>query len=228
MAPTEIPGLYIGVDDFDVIVGPLIISTIRSYLCLYSGGTIVNGYPDYGLEMTPPDAADPFTGKYTASDGMLEIEWNDGTRSRAERLDPTVVQLFGRTYARLDRSTDLALDGTYARLDGDPGWPVIRFRPDGTFDDQGILTYTGLPVAARWRDDPDRLARIRGSGTWRVSNNTLYLDYAGIGQITACVYVPFGRSLDGPISELDLNGFSFARSESLTHIPPATWTPGQL
>jgi hypothetical protein len=228
MALTEIPGLYIGVDNFAIVAGPLMISTSRSYLCLYSSGIIVNGYPDYGLEMTPPDPTDPFAGRYAPGDGMLDIEWNDGTRTRATRVDPTVLQLFGRTYARLDRCTDLALDGTYARLDGDPDWPVIRFGHDGTFDDQGILMYTGLKAAARWLDDRDTFERIRGSGTWHVSNNTLYLDYAGVGQITACIYVPFGRSLDSPISEFDLNGFSFVRTESLKHVPPAAWTPGQL
>jgi hypothetical protein len=228
MTQTELPGLYIGVDNFNVIESALMISTMRSFLCIYSGGIIVNGYPDDGLEMTQPNPADPMTGRYSASDDRLDIEWNDGSRTRAERLAPTVLKLFDRTYARLDRCNDLALDGTYARLDGDAGWPVIRFGSDGTFDDQGVLMYTGLTAAPRWLNDQATLAGIRGSGTWRVSNNTLYLDYAGIGQVSTCVYVPFGQPLDPPIVEFDLNGYSFARTESQPAIPPASWTPGQL
>jgi hypothetical protein len=227
-ATTEIPGLYIGIDNFNLIERPLTISTMRNYLCVYSGGIIVNGYPDDGLEMTAPNPTDPFTGRYAATDATLEIEWNDGSRTRAQRLAPTVLELFGRTYARLDRCTDLPLEGTYGRLDGDPGWPVIRFGPGGTFDDTGVLMYTGLTAAPRWINNQDALAQVRGSGTYRVSNNTLYLDYAGAGRITACIYVPFGRSLEAPVAEFDLNGYSFARSESFPNIPPGTWTPGQL
>lgn len=114
------------------------------------------------------------------------------------------------------------------RQGGDPAWPVIVFHPNRRFEDGGVLSYTGLTATARWREATEELAQIRGSGQWRVSNNTLYLDYEGFGQLSACVYVPFGRDTDNPIAEIDLNGYSFERRESQSAIPPATWTRGQL
>lgn len=225
---SEIPGLYIAVDSIDLISGPLLVSAARKYACLFSGGLIVRGYPDLGLEMFQPDPTDPATGSYAASDNTLDIVWNSGQRSQAERLAPTAFRLFDATWVRLDRCTDLGLSGTYARRDGDPEWPRIGFRPDGTFQDEGVLSFTGLTVAPQWLDDVEVLRQIRGAGRWRVSNNTLYLDYAAAGQLTCCVYVPPGRSLTAPVAEIDWNGYAFVRQESLRPVPAATWTPGQL
>lgn len=149
----------------------------RSYLVFLASGWVTRDAPCRGLERIDLSKLSPESvGRYRVGGDKIEISWRSGDVVTVQRT-PGRIDLYGGNYQpMIIDSRALVLQGRYGRSDGEAAWPTIEFRSDGSFVDEGVLDYIGLP-------DTERSWRFRnpptGPGTYRITNGTLSLRYAG-------------------------------------------------
>ena len=175
----------------------------RRFLIFYPQGLVTTYYPAEGPDGYTPKSGQGITGGYGTSGNVLGISWETGDTVTSVIAADGSISLSGVSYVRLDPLNNTRFEGTYERLGGEPAWPSITFRGDGSFSDEGVAGFTGLLILSS--------SAPKGSGTYSISNNTLHLRYDNGGKIDMGIYVAPQFLSDR--EQIELAGFSFARSK---------------
>jgi hypothetical protein len=162
-------------------------------------GTILRGLPVEGpLAYVPGSGQTPDHGTYLLSqDGTsASIVWSAGDKVTVRFDGSNHFALYGADYAPLDALNGKHLNGVYTRAWGGSG-RTISFTEDGTFDDSGVATDTGL-LGGNYPS---------GQGKYEVVANTLVLNYASGERNSLSIYAL--PQAEAEMSLIVLGGFVF-------------------
>ena len=181
MAPGElqVESMYVG---FGTNLGAASERYRFDFLVFYTNGLVYKGGAGYftqgpgALEVDNETVRQYHLGTYRLDGDAIHITWSGGAtevlRREGDRL--SIRGALGTPWQRLPTLDGLRLQGTYvpASPTADSKW--ITFAPDGTFTEQGIVTYAGnLYFLERGLQAPSG-----GSGTYTIHDWTLTLRYA--------------------------------------------------
>jgi hypothetical protein len=210
-------GVYVGHQGgFNILGGYEVYITQRG-LTFFPNGEFITGSAIEG-----PDAYNTahasVKGRYRVSGGQLELEYDTGDRTSARIGGDGRFTVYGVQYQPLPRMDGARLSGSYGRIWSDPWYgekPVIRFSTDGRFEDQGVLGQTALSAADKYLNGErpiwNEYQPLRGAGTYRIQNNTLYLDYSTGHRETVQIYTTPEYASRNPIPAIVLGGSTFER-----------------
>jgi len=204
-----------------------------SYLVFFPSGRVKRGLVTSGLDHYNDEASmrrDVASGGNIATQwGMYKLSGDHGKIVFASAMGgvqlvrglngevwdvalyPDRLQINGDSYVLMDSGRSRKLEGTYKPL-GDMKQPGITFTSDGEFVDEGILNYgaianikygggTGVAIGYKTPDG--------GSGTFRVSNYGLTLNYANSAP-EALFFLDLASS-NGQLQNIYINNVRYQR-----------------
>ena len=171
------------------------------------------------MDVYNPDAekaAFPAHGRYRVTGNRVEIIWSDGKMAAGVLKKNGVLVASGNytdnEYVPLPVLDNITLDGTYLfRATPYIQSYSISFARNGRFRDSGLLSRTGLTGTYKysglhWSTDPPR-----GTGSYRIRNNTLYLDYDNKIRLSVEILLEPTDKGKAAFSSITLGGFKFPR-----------------
>jgi hypothetical protein len=211
IGPGDIFGIYIATTKQLIAPGPgspvqygLTWTPGRDWITFLPGGRVFARLPEEGLENFDYDAAvrknPEARGTYVVSGNVVRVTWPSGGGKIFKRTADGELWEDRTNYTPLPKATGLKLDGIYAvQWNEQSRQRVIGFTPDGRFEERGFLDMIN------WHPrDIDH-----GSGTYRISNNTLELRYTD-GRVLQINFYVFPEELNKPRpSVIYINSFDF-------------------
>lgn len=193
-------GLYQGVRT--TLAGKVTLDLIT----FFPDGRAASEPPDEGLASPPPWArmcAKMQCGSYQVTGNQVTVRYTGGDRAEYEIQAGGVLRRANsqRRYRPLAPLDALRLDGVYA-VQWQDGRVVmgITFAADGRFREYNLLAYSGWVLRGQTYWDDEGRARVvvgEGSGTYRISRNTLELRYTNGPTARFLIFVPPGVAV-GP------------------------------
>jgi hypothetical protein len=189
-------GLYVGTESrqqfnpntkyYDYIVRQiyyLFLPDGRVYYGLPKGG----GLSNFNFEQVQREDSNN-CGNYQVSNNQIQFRWPDGRYNQAisfARKNDEIIQIGQTVYYRVSRFDGLKLDGIYSvrsftntsagnSVGGVSGERAIAFKSDGSFAEQGFVGFAGSTANVGGTAS----SSSSGSGTYRISGNTLELNYS--------------------------------------------------
>ena len=151
-------------------------STHFEYLVFFPDGNAIRNLPFEGLEHFDFAAAvktsREYCGRYRLNGDTVTITWGDRSEETGLR-SASGLKIRGDSYFPVSKSDGLTLDGIYRREGADLARYGIRFTTAGRFEENGML-----PLIAYALTTDKQINQAPGSGTYRIGNNTLTLQYA--------------------------------------------------
>lgn len=211
VGPGDLYGIYIATTKQLIAPGPgspvqygLTWTPGRDWITFLPGGRVYARLPDEGLENFDYEAAirehPPAQGSYVIAGNMVRVTWPSGGGRVFKRTPDGELWEDRTNYSPLPRATGLKLSGTWAvQWNEYSRQRTIRFSSDGRFAEQGLLNMINWEP----RD------KVAGSGTYRISNNTLELRYSD-GRVLQINFYVFPEELKKPQpSVIYINSFDF-------------------
>jgi hypothetical protein len=211
LGPGDLFGIYIATTKQLIAPGPgspvqygITWKPGRDWITFLPGGRVYARLPDEGLENFNYNAAirehPPAQGSYVVNGNTVQVSWPSGG-GRVFKKTPDGELWEDRTnYTPLPKATGLKLDGTYAVQ-----WNELSAQRTITFTSDGRFEEHGLRNMINWEPrDSDQ-----GSGTYRISNNTLELRYTN-GRVLQINFYVFADELKKPKpAVIYINSFDF-------------------
>jgi hypothetical protein len=176
----------------------------RDWITFLPGGRVFARLPQGGLENFDYEAAirknPEARGTYTISANTIRVAWPSGGEKLFKRTPDGELWEDRTNYTPLPKASGLKLNGTYAvQWNEQSRQRVIRFTPDGHFAERGFLNMIN------WQPrDIDQ-----GTGTYRITNNTLELSYTD-GRVLQISFYVFPDDLKkAQPSTIYINSFDF-------------------
>ena len=211
VGPGDLYGIYIATTKQLIAPGPgspvqygLTWKPGRDWITFLPGGRVYARLPDPGLENFDYEAAirehPPAQGSYVITGNTVRITWPSGGGRVFKRTPDGELWEDRTNYTPLPKATGLQLSGTWAvQWNELSSQHTISFTPDGQFREQGFLNM--INWEPRGKD--------AGSGTYRISNNTLELHYTD-GRVLQISFYVFPEELKKPQpSVIYINSFDF-------------------
>lgn len=193
-------GLYIGYKTRGLIG----LDTHFEYLAFFPDGNVIRYLPEEGLQNFNFSEAlrtsRDYCGRYQVNGNQLNIAWANNDSEQGTRT-ASGWKILGDEYFHLARSDGLKLDGTYHREDPELANRAFLFTPDGRFAENGMLNlvaYSGSNTA-------------QGGGYYRISNNTLTLNYSDGRRISLSFYIFPVRNEGQRPGSISVNTYTLVR-----------------
>lgn len=188
------------------------------YYILFPDGSAYWGLPARGLATFSLAEArrnmPEFTGTYRISpdQSRIDIVMSNGKFPVTGIVTPAGMDIDKRPYtlqADLAQRGPHALSGIFGRADAVPSLPdmmrrVIRFTPDGRFEDRGIIESVATVELVNGNYRPERSA---GTGTYQLVNFTLLLRYDDGEVRTLPLYVEPAQFQAPTVTRLHVNTY---------------------
>ena len=177
------------------------------YLVIYEDGTFFHELPLLGLEGFDPKASKndekekAYWGTYTFNGTSGTWKYNSaGSIQMSLKLNKEGnLEIGSETYYRCSSVDGLRLDGAwipYDSIEGLMAWEgdeetksILRFKPDGKFEDEGLFMQRLSFIQNAYNSD-ERVF-MHGKGTYEIKNYTLILKYSDGREVKAAFSLHF-------------------------------------
>lgn len=192
-------GLYVGTESrqqFNVLTKYYDYIVRQIYYLFLPDGRVYYGLPKGGslsrFDFARAQREDPKNcGTYRLLGNQIQFNWPDSKPNQpvAFSRSPDGIQIGRTRYYRVGRFDGLRLDGTYSVRSftntsapgvegGVSGEKRITFSQDGRFSQQGFVGFAGATQGGSGDVGAATRSQSSGSGTYRISDNTLELSYS--------------------------------------------------
>lgn len=205
--------------EVDLYTGDRATSVKHQYWCFFPDGRAIDYLPDEGLENFNWDQAIKgrplmaYTYQLTGNVGLLTPVKDPAHTQALKRVNGRlIIGPNEDVYALLDSCDGLTLQGTYRRFDWQEEYSPkegLTFTKDGHFTDEGFIH--GVVYQWWYVDHNDwEISSQPGTGTYRLTNNSLELIYADGRKRRVSFHLDTGITRED-VKSVIINSWSYRR-----------------